>query len=306
MSEHPVWFVGNRNPSITDVITDGDGVVVNLTGLSVKFKMREIGASTTTTDQPVSNTPGSDGVVRYDWQAADVDTAGTYLVWWEVTSGGKTQDLNEAIIRILAHAPITQAYVEREEFKSTASLTGFGFADADIDTAIVAASRGIDEYCSRRFYPDADATQVRIYTPLYTDHVRIDDLITLTSLKLDTAGLGSYGTTWTVGTHFRLEPLNALDDGIPYTTIRTYGANRLTGYPGSIEVTGKFGWSAAPAMVKQACTIIATRLLLRARQAPFGVVSIGLEGAAVRAVSMARDPELAFLLNPYAFDRVLV
>lgn len=306
MAEHPVWMVGNRNPSITDIITDGDGVVVNLTGLAVKFKMRMVGATATTVDAAVSNTPGADGVVRYDWQAVDVDTAGNYLVWWEVTSGGKTQDLNEAIIEIRAHAPITNTYVELEEFKSTASLTGFGFADSDIQLAIEAASRGIDEDLNRRFYPDPDATSVRYYTPIYPDHFRIDDLITLTSLKIDTTGSGVYGTTWTVGTHFRLEPLNALEDGIPYTTVRTLLRNRLTVNYGSVEVTGKFGWAAVPAAVKQACTIIATRLLLRARQAPFGVVSIGLEGAAVRAAALTRDPEIAYLLDPYAHDRVLV
>lgn len=305
MTSHPTWFVSDRNPAISDTVTIG-GVPVDLTAKTTTFKMRAVGSSTLKVNSAVS-TKEADGDWTYNWGASDLDTAGDFLVWVTVDmGGGALETVNEALITVAPHAPVTHGYLELEEFKSTASLTGFSFADSDIRLAIESASRGIDEYCSRRFYPDADATQVRIYTPLYTDHVRIDDLITLTSLKLDTAGLGTYGTTWTVGTHFRLEPLNALDDGIPYTTIRTYGANRLTGYPGSIEVTGKFGWSAAPAMVKQACTIIATRLLLRARQAPFGVVSIGLEGAAVRAVSMARDPELAFLLNPYAFDRVLV
>jgi hypothetical protein len=37
MSEHPTWVVGNRNPSISETITDEDGAPVNLTGASVAF-----------------------------------------------------------------------------------------------------------------------------------------------------------------------------------------------------------------------------------------------------------------------------
>ena len=62
-------------------------------------------------------------------------------------------------------------------------------------------------------------------------------------------------------------------------------------------MTGVFGWSEVPAPVKQATTIMATRLLRRAREAPFGVVGLGLDNAPVRIAKI--DPDVAFLLNPF-------
>jgi hypothetical protein len=66
--------------------------------------------------------------------------------------------------------------------------------------------------------------------------------------------------------------------------------------PSSVAVTGQFGWPAVPAQVIEATTILATRLLRRAREAPFGVVGLGIDGAAVRISRF--DPDVGFLLDP--------
>lgn len=307
MSSHLTWFTGNRNPSITETITSG-GDVVDLSGSTVKFKMRAVGDDTLIVDSAVSNSPGADGVVRYDWAANDVDTAGTYLVWWEVTTGGKTQDMNEAVIEIRDHGPIADtAYLELEEFKSTAEMTGFTFADLDIPKALEAASRGIDEVTQRRFWPDVDATQVRYYTPRSTRSVQINDLIDLTSVATDGLGNGSFSEVWVENSDFVLEPLNSDGTTVPWDTIRVHpmGTQRLpVGFPRSVKVTGQFGWTAPPEAVKTATAILATRLLRRAREAPFGIVAVGLDGEAVRIARF--DPDVSFLLAPYSRPRPLV
>ena len=59
------YYVGNRNPSITETITS-NGVIVDLTGKTVRFKMRAVGSSTLKVDQPINNVPDATGVVRYD------------------------------------------------------------------------------------------------------------------------------------------------------------------------------------------------------------------------------------------------
>ncbi len=297
-----VWQVGNRNPSITETITV-DGVAQDLSGKTVKLKMRALGSSTLKTNAAAVVVSAVAGTVRYDWAAADVGEASFYLVWWEVTTTatGNTQDVGEAVIEFRAHAPLTNVYVELEQFKSTADLGGTSFMDADITIALLAASRAVDEMCNRRFWPDADATQVRYYTPHNSGrYVDVDDLITLTSLKSDNGGDGTYENTW-ASTDYLLKPDNALADSRPYSRV----ARHLTGthlfpltYERSVQVTGKFGWTAVPSAITAATTILAGRFLKRTREAPFGSAEMAsLGGAAVRLTG--RDPDVVALLGPF-------
>jgi len=309
MSEHPIFFVGNRDPSITTIITDDSGTPINLTGKTVRFKAREVDTSALIVDQLVSNSPGSDGVVRYDWSAADIATNGILfaprvaLVWWEVTSAGKKQDVAEAVIQISEHAP-GSAYVELEELKSTLELTQTTFGNLDIERALPAASRALDEACGRRFYLDADATSVRYYSPGLANRLWIDDLVDLTAVAVDTNGDGSFGSAWSENSDFVLAPLNAPEDGWPWTRIELHplASSYFPSYPRSVKVMGQFGWAAVPDAIAKATTILATQLLLRARQAPFGVLGFGLEGEAVRIART--DPHIEFLIRPYVREKV--
>lgn len=301
MADHPQWFVGDRNPAISDTVTI-DGVGVDLTSKTVTFKMRAVGSTTLKVNAAVT-TKEADGDWTYGWGANDLDTAGQFLVWVTVDmGGGALQTVNEALITVAAHAPLENGYVELEEFKSTAELTGTTFADSDLRTAILAASRGVDQATGRRFWPDADATQVRYYSPDSTTWVAIDDLITLTQLATDRNGTGSFSDIWTANTDFVLEPLNAVADGIPYQSARKQDRASLifpAGVPRSVKVTGKFGWAVVPAEIKTVTKMIASRLIKRTRESPLGFAEIGFEGAVVRAVGYARDPDYQFLIGPY-------
>lgn len=141
---------------------------------------------------------------------------------------------------------------------------------------------------------------MRYYRPVDRDIVQIDDLITLTSLATDPNGTGTYSETWTLNTDFTAEPDNAAADGWPWTMLRRHPAGNYwfrTTYPRSVKVTGKFGWLAVPPTVVEATTILATRLLRRAREAPFGVVSLGMDGSATYISK--NDPDVGFLLRDF-------
>lgn len=310
MSDHLIWFVGNRNPSITETLTYADGTVVDLTGSTVKLKMRAVGSSTLKVNAAATVVGAATlGQVRYDWAALDVDTGGFFLVWWEVTTGGKTQDLNEAIIEFSAHAPAALTYVELEEFKSTAELTGTNFADQDIRSALVSASRAVDQDCGRRFYLDADATQIRYYDGDWRNsRLEIDDLVTLTSLKTDDDGSAAYATTWTLNTDFVLDPVNAPADSRPYTKILipSRSSKRFPDscyYPNAVKVTGQYGWLAVPENVKIATGLFAERLVKLRREAPFGIVGLQADGSVARISRSIQDWDV--LLAAYRRPRPL-
>lgn len=61
---------------------------INLTGATVKFIMKEIGATATKVDATLAGGEIIDavnGLVEYWWEAADTDTVGSYLAEFEIT-----------------------------------------------------------------------------------------------------------------------------------------------------------------------------------------------------------------------------
>lgn len=183
-------------------------------------------------------------------------------------------------------------YITLAELASSLSLTET-FADDDLEAAITAASREVDRRTGRRFYA---ANGTRYYTPGSPHRLWIDDLASLGSVAVDANMDNTFSESWVLNTDFVLEPLNAAEDGAPYTTI-TVSAGGTREFPlwqRSVRVTGRFGWDAAPAQVKQATSILASRLVKRVREAPFGVAGFGIDGGAVRVPSL--DPDVDALL----------
>lgn len=304
MSEQLIFWVGNRNPSIVETITSG-GSAVDLSSSTVKFQAREVGATALLVDAAVSNSPGADGVVRYDWSATDIQSGGILyearhaLVWWRVTTSGKTQDMSEALIEVRDHSPAPNGYVELEQLKSTLELTGQSFADEDLRSCILSASRDIDEACGRKFYLGATAA-IRYYTPDSARILVIDDLVDCDEVAVDRGGDGTFEETLTLNTDFVLEPLNASSDSAPweYLRTRTQAAPLPVGVERSVRITGQFGWSEVPAPIQTATRILASRLFKRSREAPFGIVTVGSEATAAMRLSRT-DPDVASLIAPY-------
>ena len=287
MNEHIVHFVGNRSPSLYGTILV-DGAPVNLTGSTVKLQMRLVTALVADplkvdTAAVVVSAPA--GTVRYDWAAADVNTAGNYVAWWRVTDGGGLiQDTPEFYIEVRAHAAAGNEYVSVAELKESLSLSGTTFSDSDMARAAVAASRAVDGICGTQFYLGT-VGEVRKYTPVSDEYLIIDDATTITAVSAN-------GTALTVDVDY-------MKYGTPVTRVlRTLNGGVFPqGTVNGMSVTGTFGWPAPPADVKQATIILAARYFMRARQAVFGIVGFEVDGAAVRL--SARDPDVTQLLSPY-------
>lgn len=174
-----------------------------------------------------------------------------------------------------------------------------------LERAINATSRAIDKHCGRRFWIDS-TVQVRVYRPEFGDLAWVDDIATTTGLvvKTDTAGDGTYATTW-ASTDYELQPLNADANGQAYCWTRLAAVDRYlfptSGKVAPLQVTAKFGWSAIPDEVEEACILRAASIFKR-RESVDGLAGFGDLG--VVRISTRRDPDVAALLDNFIKMRV--
>jgi hypothetical protein len=174
-------------------------------------------------------------------------------------------------------------YVTPSSFKASVSIPD-GLGEDDVERALAAASGALEQITSRRFWLDPEDV-TRTYTANSARMCLVDDLSFLTSVTSD----------GTAVTDTILEPLNANLDGKPYLWITSRGSGFSTD-DARIEITGRFGWPEVPPQAEQFVQIIASKLLKRTREAPWGIVNTsGMEGAAVR---LAReDPDASMLIR---------
>ena len=188
---------------------------------------------------------------------------------------------------------MSDSYITSDALKASLSLTGETYADADIALAISAASEQINNQCNRRtFSLDVSSSQ-----RLYWSEGRfafVDDAVTITLVEVG-PGDGTFPYALTLGTDYDLEPLNAQADGEPYTTIRM--RHRYSHHcRRQVRVTGTFGWPAVPDLVLSATSLLAGRFVRRIREAPFGVIQVGLESQPARIA--VTDPDICSMLTP--------
>lgn len=167
--------------------------------------------------------------------------------------------------------------------------------DAQIAFAVTAASRAVDRHTNRQFGLVA-APEARTYTARWDRErcryvVDIDDLMTAVGLTVTTAS----GPI----TAYALQPGNAAAQGVPWTRLVVDAGSSVkpTTEEDGVTVTARWGWSAVPPPVKQACLLQGARLFAR-RNAPFGVAGSPDLGSELRLLAKV-DPDVAVVLGPY-------
>lgn len=200
---------------------------------------------------------------------------------------------------------VTNAYCTLAQLREHFGDSGSALTTALLERAINATSRAIDKHCGRRFWIDTNVA-TRVYRPEYGDLVFVDDIATTTGLivKTDTAGDGTYATTW-ASTDYELQPLNADANGQAYCWTRLAAVDRyvfpVAGKVAPLQVTAKFGWSQIPDEVEQACILRAASIFKR-KESVDGVAAFGDFGP-IR-ISRSRDPDVADLLDDFIKIRV--
>lgn len=188
---------------------------------------------------------------------------------------------------------ITNGYLTLSELKGWLDISDTN-DDAQLELAIEAASRAIDEFCGRRFW---QASETRYYTAC-GDVVRVDDLVSISTLKTDAAGDGTFETTWASG-DYTLEPFNAAVEGRPYLKVSRsrVGSYAFPRAARGVEIVGTFGWPSVPTEVKQACVMQAHRFFRVGREAAMGIAHLaGVDGVGGMRLTSRLSPDVQVLL----------
>jgi hypothetical protein len=200
---------------------------------------------------------------------------------------------------------ITNGYATLAEVKAAARIPSSDtIDDALLELSIESSSRDLDAYTERVFYSTGATAVTRVYIPQDIYLVETDDIISVTTLKSDSTGNGTFDITW-AATDFQLEPLNGRAGGIdtPATRIRAIGEylwpvyepRNVNSNQASVQVTGVFGFATVPIAIKQA-TILAALRAYKRYESPTGVLGFSDMGV----VRIGRlDPDVQRLVDPY-------
>jgi hypothetical protein len=195
---------------------------------------------------------------------------------------------------------LSNVYCSLADVKASLRIVD-GIDDAIIERAIESATDTISLYCDRSFL---STTGTRIFAPDNDDTVQIDDLVSVTSVKISSKADGVFDITLNAS-DYQLEPLNGYVSGIsgwPATAIRAVGSYTWPYLPGraTVQVVGTCGWSSVPRNVRQA-TILQSNRVFKRNDSPMGVISSPDLGY-IR-VGSKLDPDVAQLLEGYRLMR---
>ena len=203
---------------------------------------------------------------------------------------------------------LSKLYCTPAELKSRVGITDTA-DDFEILLACQGATGSIDEITGRYFWRGTDT---RTYVPQSLYGQQLDDIVSVTTFKVDQDGDGVFEQTWTLNTDYALTVAPgsynaaALGEQWPFTGFQVIAASKFMPFvwPWShqdrIQVAGVFGWPAMPRNVKSAA-LIAAEDLFKLKDAPFGVAGFGEFGV----IRVGSNPRVMSLLRRYiSGDRV--
>ena len=240
--------------------------------------MRAEDSSTLKTDAAaqITNMPGADGAVEYDWAAADVNTAGRFIFWWQVNlGGGVLQDTPESLITFIEHAPTSRALCTLEDVQSY--IPGYiPYSDLSTDTILMemieSVSVEIHNQTRRDFTPVQTNPYAKVFDVTAATEINrrlfVGDLKNLTGLTVGIASTDgtAIGSTITAPSTAIIgqprnrqpwEPYNYLWFPAGQSNSASLGAGSV------VTVTGNWGFPQIPGDIRQACVKLVINRYLR-------------------------------------------
>ncbi len=148
---------------------------------------------------------------------------------------------------------ITNGYCTLADLKTKIGIaTATTTYDSDLEKVVESVSRMIDNDRNRKFFTTEEA---RYFTPLHSDHIYVDDLVSITTLEVAVNVARTY-TEWDTD-NYDIEPLN----NTPNTSIHTAPSSAryfVRGLRKSVKITGVWGYaSSIPSQIRDACLLLA-------------------------------------------------
>jgi hypothetical protein len=274
----PVAYTISDSATVVCTVTDPDGVTSN----------------------PTLDETGAAPAVTYSGVFA-ATTAGVWLVRFVAT--GAVTDAEDAQVYV-APTLTANAYTTLPELKVALSLPVADVADDDdLQDAIAVASRQVDADCGRHFYQVTEARTFPATDLIWLRLGEYGDLVSVTSLKTDPSGDGTFETTWDPADYQLLcadgtPNVNAGPEPRPYRRIKAVAARTFPVH-GSyrtnlVEVTGTWGWPQVPDRVRRAARVMAAEVF-KLRDAPFGAVGM----ADLGIIRVRENPKYLRLIADY-------
>jgi len=188
-------------------------------------------------------------------------------------------------------------YCTLNEIKGDLNITDDTY-DNTLAGMIEAASQAIDNYCDRQF---ATVTEARYFDGAGPT-IFIDDLVSVTTFKLDEDGDGTFEATL-AATDYVLYPLNKTPKTYAKISNDSDYGSFASGIKNGVEITGVWGYqSTVPEAIRRATLMLASRLFKRKDSAYASVVATTELGQF--EVFRGMDSDMQMILAPYRRRRV--
>jgi hypothetical protein len=277
--------------AVSCIITDPANVAVTHTyaGLSPADVIK-VGTGKYTLSVACSpSVPGADGLWGFAW-------VGT----------GAVSDVQPGTWRVLPAAASQLWYVGLEEMNDRLGITD-ATDNSNMQFAIAASSGWLNSYCGRHFNR---ITETRTFVPQDIYELRIDDVVSVSTFKVDFDGDGTYEQPWVQNTDYQLylgkDTFNTGSTGQPrpYEHVRVINSGVTFPYlwplapVNRVQIAATWGWPAVPWQVPEACRILSADVF-KSKDAPFGVAGVSDIGIA----RIQSNPWLVELLRPFIRGR---
>lgn len=329
MADTPIYYDAGGAPVLVDAqFTNASGASVGVAPTAVTLMVVDpAGGQDIFTYNPADTDPTnkiiSDGNGRFHLlldltNISNPGATGLYSYVWTGAGGGVANGTQVFVgsFRVLPFLTATGMqktswYCSKEELKSRLGIDSFDDKDDyELELVMGTVTDWITRYCGRHFY---QISEVRTFVPMTVWDLKIDDIVSVTSVDLDYQGDGNYDVHWVEDQDFQLVRFpgsyNVHDEGIaqPFNMLQVTSGTNSNPVGGQwlpwivpftrrdrVQITGVWGWEHVPWNVTQAALYIAAEMF-KAKDSPFGVA--GFEQIGI--VKIQASPWVVELLRPY-------